>query len=71
MINTKTALILLTALFIFCGGSLIAKHYSFATHAFDTGVQAGVARNAAFHLSYYSEIMNMNYLADHFSPALI
>lgn len=70
-INKKYIFILLIAGFIFCTGSMIIRHYSLRTYAYDTGYMAGVARNAALHLSYFSDVGNANYMSQHFSPALI
>jgi uncharacterized membrane protein len=66
----KAVLILLAVSFIFTTFSLLARHYNFKTAAYDTGIQAGVARNIALKGSFYNEVMDINHLADHFAPAL-
>jgi len=67
----RAALVILAISFIFTTFSLLARHFNFKTTAFDTGIQAGVARNIAFNGSFYNEVMDKNHLADHFAPALV
>lgn len=67
----KTIGIIFIISFIFTSASLLARHFNFKTTAYDTGIQAGVARNLAFDGSFYNEVMNIDHRADHFAPALI
>jgi len=63
-------LIVFALSFVFTTSSLLARHFNFKSTAYDTGIQAGVARNIAFHGSFYNEVMDVNHLSDHFAPAL-
>lgn len=49
----------------------LTKAYSLSVNAHDFGIQVGAARNAMLHGNFYCDVINMNYLGDHFSPSLI
>lgn len=59
--------IIFSAFLLFTSIISALKHFAFYTNAYDTGIQAGVARNAAINGSFYDTVMDMNYLGDHFS----
>ena len=56
------------ALFLYTTFALVLSHFALHTSSFDMGIQAGVARNAAFKGNFFSEAQNMDFLGDHFSP---
>lgn len=62
--------IIFSAFLLFTSIISALKHFAFYTNAYDTGIQAGVARNAAINGSFYDTVMDINYLGDHFSPSL-
>lgn len=66
----KISFIILTIGFILATLAVMARHYNFKTNAYDTGIQAGVARNIVFEGSFYNEVMDINHLSDHFAVAL-
>jgi uncharacterized membrane protein len=66
----KVVIALFVFLFLFSTASLLINHFIFHTSAYDTGIEAGVARNIVFHGSFYDTVRNMNRLGDHFDPAL-
>ena len=49
----------------------VAKAYCLSINAHDYGIQVGAAKNALFGTFFYCDVLNMNYLGDHFSPTLI
>jgi len=49
----------------------LSNAFNLALNAHDYGIQVGAARNAIFHGNFYCDVINMNYLGDHFSPSLI
>lgn len=57
-------------LFLFTTSSLVFKHFVFQTSAYDTGIEAGVARNIVFNHSFYDSVKDEHLLGDHFEPAL-
>jgi uncharacterized membrane protein len=49
----------------------LSKAFTLSINAHDFGIQVGAARNALLHGNFYCDVINMNYLGDHFSPTLI
>ena len=49
----------------------LSNAFNLALNAHDYGIQVGAARNAILHGNFYCDVINMNYLGDHFSPSLI
>lgn len=49
----------------------LSKAFSLSINAHDFGIQVGAARNALLHGNFYCDVINMNYLGDHFSPSLL
>ncbi|MCP4581867.1 MAG: DUF2079 domain-containing protein [candidate division Zixibacteria bacterium] len=66
----NAVLTILIIAFMFTTFSHLARHFNFKTAAYDTGIQAGVARNLAFEGSFYNEVMEIDHRQDHFAPAL-
>ena len=49
----------------------LSNAFTLSLNAHDFGIQVGAARNAMLHGNFYCDVINMNYLGDHFSPSLI
>ncbi len=49
----------------------VLKAWCLKINAHDYGIQVVAAKNALLHGNFYCDVINMNYLGDHFSPTLL
>jgi uncharacterized membrane protein len=49
----------------------LSKSFTLSINAHDFGIQVGAAKNALYQGNFFCDVINMNYLGDHFSPSLI